>query len=501
MTTAEKLFSNLNVSVLQDDKIDYPSIPPYNPDINYPEYIFKNNLSSKNMVYDLVRNSLKKLEMDKENFGRKTWNPFRELIKPGNTVVIKPNFVLSNHATGGDLFSIITHPSVIRAIVDYVYIALKGKGRIIIADAPQMDCNFTELLESTKLESIKELYKSEKKFNIEIYDLRNFWIDRSRISKEIKYSDRKKLPGDPIGGIKINLGKDSLFYGKSNENYYGADYNRDECKKHHHGDIQEYFVSKTIMSADVVISVPKLKTHKKVGVTLNAKGLVGINLNKNYLVHFTVGSSSDGGDEYLGGILNKKQEKKVKLQRWAIDKFLSKKTFFGDFLFKSSKKLGEIFLKPFGFKTGKSKMAFAGDWYGNDSAWRMAIDLIRIFIYSDKEGKLRKTPQRKMFSVVDGIIGGEGNGPLTPDSKKCGVIIAGFNFCVVDLVCARLMGFDIKKIKKLEYIEEHPEIFKVKTNDIILNSNKGFNDILNQKNRDVYWKFRSPFGWQGNIEI
>lgn len=33
--------------------------------------------------------------------------------------------------------------------------------------------------------------------------------------------------------------------------------------------------------ADVYISIPKLKTHQKVGVTLNLKGLVGSISNKN----------------------------------------------------------------------------------------------------------------------------------------------------------------------------------------------------------------------------
>jgi len=81
----------------------------------------------------------------KNNFNTPQWNPFKDIIKPTNTVVIKPNFVLSKHDNGGDLFSIITHPSIIRTMVDYVYIALAGKGKIIIADATQMDCDFKEL--------------------------------------------------------------------------------------------------------------------------------------------------------------------------------------------------------------------------------------------------------------------------------------------------------------------------------------------------------------------
>ena len=102
-----------------------------------------------------------------------------------------------------------------------------------------------------------------------------------------------------------------------------------------------------------------------------------------------------------------------------------------------------------------------GDWYGNDSTWRMAIDLLKIFIYADKEGNIQNTPVRKMFSLVDGIVGGEGDGPLNPDSKKCSVIVAGFNLCAVDLVCARIMGFDCNKIKTLNYILTQKDLFKI----------------------------------------
>ena len=76
-------------------------------------------------------------------------------MKRGDKVVVKPNFVLSRHSRGGDLFSIITHPSVLRAVIDYVYKALEGEGSIIIADAPQMDCNFQELMKATQLAGIQ----------------------------------------------------------------------------------------------------------------------------------------------------------------------------------------------------------------------------------------------------------------------------------------------------------------------------------------------------------
>ena len=45
--------------------------------------------------------------------------------------------------------------------------------------------------------------------------------------------------------------------------YFGADSNYEELNKHHQGTIQEYLLCATPIMADVVISLPKMKTHKK----------------------------------------------------------------------------------------------------------------------------------------------------------------------------------------------------------------------------------------------
>ena len=500
MKSPEEILTNLNVSVYHGSELSYPDESPYSPGIKYPEYSLRDISQQENCVYDAVRNGLMLLGMDRNNFDTARWNPFGEIIKSGDTVVIKPNFVLSSHAEGGDLFSIITHPSVIRAIVDYVYIALEGKGRIIIADAPQMDCNFDELLARTDLESIKELYKRELGFEVEIYDLRDFWLDKDSGAHS---KNRHKLPGDPHGGVLVNLGRESLFYEVNNyQRFYGADYNREETIRHHHDDTQEYLISKTILSADVVISVPKLKVHKKVGVTLNVKGLVGTCVNKNYLVHYALGTPSEGGDQFPDGILSAKEAKTVKLQRWAYDKFLSKKNPVTDWLYSISVKLGRVLLKPLGFGVDETKSVLdAGNWYGNDSAWRMAVDLLNIFIHADSTGNLQDKPARRIFCLVDGVIGGEGNGPLIPDSKKCGLIIAGFNPCAVDLACARLMGFDYKKIKMLDYVLSQPDAFGVSLSGIQASGNQDFGNLFDEENKNKYFDFVPHPGWVGHIEL
>ena len=55
------------------------------------------------------------------------------------------------------------------------------------------------------------------------------------------------------------------------------------------------------MAGDLVVNLPKLKTHKKACVTGALKNLVGINGNKDYLPHHRLGGSRTGGDCYAGG--------------------------------------------------------------------------------------------------------------------------------------------------------------------------------------------------------
>lgn len=501
---SEEILSNLNVSIYQDGNINYPENPPYSPENKFAEYKLKDISKSPNDVYSAVRNALYLLGMDKDNFNTSKWNPLKDIVKKGDTVVIKPNFVIDRHYDGGDIFSIITHPSVIRAVIDYVYMAMDGQGKIIIADSPQMDCDFENLLNVTNLKTIQELYENEFGFKIDIFDLRDFWLDKNEESGISYNKDRVSLKGDPNGRIKVNLGKKSLFYEIENhDRFYGADYNRKETISHHNGEIQEYMLSKTILSSDVVISIPKLKTHKKVGVTINTKGLVGMNVNKNYLVHYKIGSPLEGGDEFPADNFDSKELVAKKLDRLASDKFLALGNIFGDRLYDISLKFGKKILKPLGFKfkpVEESRIC-CGDWYGNDSAWRMAVDLLKVLIYSDKEGNLKDQPTRRMFSIVDGITGGEKNGPLNPLSKHCGLIVAGFNFPAIDIVCARLMGFNIFKIKMLKYVLEHSDDFIIDFNAIEIYSNEELFNLLDNSNKGHYFNFIPPKGWEGNLEL
>ncbi|MFX0198875.1 MAG: DUF362 domain-containing protein [Candidatus Hodarchaeota archaeon] len=483
----------------------YSDQPPFNPHFCYPEYIFPTELNpALNAAYESVRNCFYLLGLDVENFGSVNWNPLKNVIKPCHRVVVKPNFVLSSHNENGNLFSIITHPSVIRAIVDYVFKALEGEGEIIIADAPQMDCNFSELLEKTNLQSIQEFYWKKVGFEIPILDLRDFWVDKKNGDTGAFVEQRRSLPGDPQGSTVINLGSKSRFYDRTNwKSFYGADYDRNETIRHHHGLIHEYMVSNTILSSDVLISVPKLKVHKKVGVTLNTKGMVGINTNKNFLVHYTLGTPDKGGDQFPSNLFTNRERLIINIQRFLYDLLLSRKHKTLDAVYKYTVNLYKKFLKPaIGPVEVNKRIYDAGNWHGNDSAWRMVSDLMKIVIYTNKKGLLEDIPQRKIFSIVDGIIGGENNGPLNPDEKKAGIVIAGFNPLAVDLVGTRIMGFDCQKLKwAVDLINnEHFDFYVGNVETIkILSDIPDFSDMFQTTNKLL--NFIAPPGWRGNVEL
>ena len=488
------------VAIAQASEAAYSSRAPYHPAYEYPEYPFGTSAVSPgpSSAYSAVREAFFLLGLDRHNFGTKLWNPLSSVVQPGMTVVLKPNFVLSRHKQGKDLFGIITHPSVLRAVADYCWIALKGEGSILIADAPQYDCNFAELTNALRLDELCAFYPKGT-VSVSYRDLRNYW-SRGRHFPSMT----EALPGDPEGQVLIDLGEKSAFHGKGHEQkLYGAVYHRSETIDRHSKGRHQYEVSATVLKADVVISCPKLKVHKKVGVTLNAKGLVGIATNKNYLVHYTLGTPSQGGDQFPENCLTRSESVLIGLERWMYDHLLAPRIKPLEYLHRSIYWVHNHTLRRAGLKVDEAKRNLdAGNWYGNDSAWRMTVDLMRILHYASREGKMCSQPQRRLFSVIDGIVGGEGNGPLTPDPVASGVVVAGEGLLATDLAATAVMGFDPEVLRMYQHLLRDPH-FRFEADSL--------NQVRVVSNRPE-WNgsaaslaphalgFRPHAGWVGHVE-
>lgn len=461
----------------------YPdAISLWEPAERYPEYPFPiwPVENYRNPVYAGVRQLFHLLGYDQAHEGTKGWNPLGHIVQPGDTVVVKPNFVLSRHKTGGLLWSVITHPSVLRAVVDYVWIALQGEGRIVIADAPQYDADPDELRQLTEIDDLCMFYDNFPGPTVQYRDLRDYWSPGRHHRTEVR-----RLPGDPEGAVTVDLGSRSAFTGLSRpvlERLYGARPLRDETVLAHTEGRHVYEVSGTMLDADVYISVPKLKTHKKVGVTLNLKNLVGIAVNKNLIPHYTLGAPSEGGDQYPDGLFNPVEAALIRLERWMYDHLAGSPHEALERVQRAIYWLHNHTTKRLGLRVAPWKRAFdAGNWYGNDTAWRAVRDLLHIITYADRDGVLHEQPQRRFFSVVDGVIGGQGDGPLAPDAAHAGVLIGGEDQEAVDLAATLHMGFGPFL---LPLYAGHTRPFDVVTEGVALGTAR----------------FRPHPGWEGCIE-
>ena len=93
----------------------------------------------------------------------------------------------------------------------------------------------------------------------------------------------------------------------------------------------------------------------------------------------------------------------------------------------------------------------SGNWYRNRTTWRMCVDLNRCFYYSDAEGEHwdAPAPVRRALTVLDGVVAGEGEGPLAPDDRPLGAVLAATDPVALDLAALRLMGFEASRIPKV----------------------------------------------------
>lgn len=463
------------VCIVKKECYQYP-IPPFRPACQYPEYPFE-EISSQNDVYDQVRECFHLMGLDEEHFGTKLWNPLRGYIHSGDTVLLKPNMVMDHNAlpeNGTDC--LFTHPSVVSCVADYVAIALAGTGKIVIGDAPMQECDFQRLTEFSGYKDLVSFYQS-KGLAIELVDFRE-------LTSKVVNGLREQTMNENSHGKIVDLGIDSEFADCINyDNLRITNYNPKELLRHHSATKNEYFVSDYLLEADVVINIPKPKSHRKAGATIAMKNLVGINVRKEYLPHHTLLSIAEGGDEYL------QKDSMHALVSRLIDK---RNAAMGSHRMKTAqlyRALGKM------IKVVRPYQDYAeGSWYGNHTISKTICDLNKIVLYADKSGVMQDKLQRRIFIVADMIISGEKEGPVAPSPKEVGIIAMGDNQVVFDEAIASLMGFDKVKLPFLVNARNVKGKYKLcesnETADLVTNT-----DVFNR------YHFEPTKGWKGHIEL
>ena len=143
--------------------------------------------------------------------------------------------------------------------------------------------------------------------------------------------------------------------------------------------LKEMFLPRTILTADVLLSVPKMKTHRHAGITLSLKNMFGI----------------------LPGMM------------------------YG--------------------------------WPKNVLHWNGIPRSI-----CEINGTVKT-----QYSVIDGVVGMEGYGPLLGSARKAGVVIMGDNALAADATAARVMGVDPSRVEYLA-MAQRIRIGSIRSEDIVV---------------------------------
>lgn len=488
------MFDSREVIVCVVNDIGYPRDAPYHPGTLYPESPFGRAIGVSNGVYDAVRLCFRTGGLDVDNFGTKDWNPLAGFVRSGERVLLKPNLVKAAHPTDPEGWKyVITHGSVIRALSDYLWKAMEFKGSIIVADAPQTDSSFDEIVRLSGLEAVRDFYVSQG-LNFRLIDLRREeWVNEEGVIVK-----RRRIEGDAEGYVRFDLGESSEFAGHGGSGrYYGADYDANEVNRHHSDGCHEYLVSGTAMGCDVIFSLPKLKTHKKAGITVSLKNLVGINGDKNWLPHHTEGDPTNGGDEHPNPTATHKIERSIVpyFRRLSL-----RVPGLGPLIHRYARLIGT---HVFG---DTEEVIRSGNWWGNDTTWRMCLDLNKIALYGNPDGTMRiatRENRKRHYVLVDGIIAGEGSGPMNPKPLNAGVIAFGVNPASVDAACACVMGYDPERIpivRNAFRCVEYPIADWPWTEVKMVSNNPDWCWRLPEIPTSSTFHFKPHFGWQGHIE-
>jgi uncharacterized protein (DUF362 family) len=423
------------IAVAHDpDRPEYPETPPFEPSEPYPEIAALGcpTSSSRNVPYALVRESLAALGLDPQQFGGPDWNPLGFLVQPGDSVFVKLNLVVHEHELGmAGLAGTINHGSVLRAVLDYLLIALKGEGEIIVGDSPIKETDFDRALEVSGCAAVIQALDARTPVRIRATDIRDF---TTRRDLQHVMRDHVQLPGDPRGYVEFDLGAESFFHDSGVDPRLlrsTAEYYTNKCSEGHSRGRHRYSVARSLIEADALISLSKLKVHRKAGTTLSQKNMVGTTNLKEWLPHHRLGSRRTGGDQYEDDA-----PLAFRIREHAMDYLVRSRL----------GQLGRSWLFP-GVRmlerlpsiAGRDHRWEEGDWAGNDTIWRTLLDLNNCVLYGTPSGDIG--PSRKRYlSLVDGVVGGEAEGPLHPRPVPAGLVVAGSHPWSVDWIATREMG-------------------------------------------------------------
>jgi hypothetical protein len=380
--------------------------------------------------------------------------------------------------------------------MEYVALALGGRGRIIVGDCPVQSSRWAQIVALCHLDEIAATVRRRHPgVTIESRDYR-----LGRASTIAGVVVRRIVDESNIAEFQhVELGVRSLLIplmdGKSE--FGVSQYPRSRMRTAHTPTTNRYLFPRDVVAADVVINLPKMKSHMKAGITCALKNLVGINGHKDYLPHFRFGSPRTGGDEVPDGDRLWNLEWWLAHQDWDRDGGWQKLAFY------AATKGVRIASRWLGAPPYRSWLG-GGSWHGNDTLWRTVLDINRAFFYLDRTtGLVLDAPAPvRYLAILDGLVGGEKESPLAPSPVPSGCVLASLNPLAMDSAAAALMGFRHDRLRVLTegFALSDLPLASFAHDDVQILSSEGSVALRTIFERRCYTPFQPSQGWRGYLE-
>lgn len=308
-------------------------------------------------------------------------NPLRDLIAPGDKVLLKPNVVQERDYD-------CPPPAFIRPIVDMC--ALAGAAEIVIADGnrePTFLVFDAQGYTQEYIDALDALWPEAAISRADLHDRSDWrWVTLGGNSayEGSSYTDNQTNRYDDV----------CTGYGSTQRNlYFGTTANprRDTADVANTGNIIRWWaVNNRIFEADVIINIPKMKVHMMNVNTIAMKNWVGVTLISTY-----------------------------------------PESYYGQNLVRVSH-----------HRRNPAATLYQKSGFGNDLMWRDLGDLQRATLYWQGHNQpLSSTPLRKYLVICDGIWGGESDGGAGYKGYFQGAVTASVDPIAHDCVGSRLMAY------------------------------------------------------------
>ncbi|MBI3850106.1 MAG: DUF362 domain-containing protein [Verrucomicrobia bacterium] len=412
-------------------------------------------------------------------------------------IVLKPNWVLHETDAAFPIRALVTDARVIEATAEACLNLFPQAESILVGDCPLQYAKWPRMCAQSGLTEVINRLAKASHGKVVFRDLRKEVFQKTEGSFLVASESEH---GDPSGYRVVALGNRSHLEPISDqaERFAVNDYSAAVTSSNHRQGSHNYFVSQSVLNADLFINLPKWKAHAKSGITGALKNLVGINGDKAYLPHFRRGAPKWGGDEYGD------QNRWLYWTQTTLRETLQKRS---RLAFKLLKPGWELLKKLRGIETRldnpsavpKNFYIAGGAWHGNETIWRMIYDLNLVIQCMNAEGKLQPVPQRNYFCIVDGLISGEGNGPLEPLPRETDWLLFGDDPFAIDAALCHFMGFAPEQVPVIAHRREFagPRWGKFDLSDLEAELDGKNIRVLDSP---INFHFVPPPGWRNHIE-